>query len=290
MSRTLGGPLTTYVAAGAKTPARMLRLDLRDGGTLAITDHSADIAFDLGDGSVTYSPRTGILPSDLSLSTGFDADEVEITGPLVETATEDWHVTKAMVLGGRFDDATVRFFEVNWRDLTMGAIKLMRGIVYMANVEGSTFKLSIRSEISRFSQEIGRTITAYCDADFGDTRCGYVITPLSATITAVTSEREFTVSFTGTYADNFFNRGTVTFTSGALAGTRPVEVFDWSAAGQVATYVELVALPEIGDTLELRQGCGKTRTDCIEYANIVNFRGFPDVPGTDQVLRYPNPQ
>ena len=37
------------------------------------------------------------------------------------------------------------------------------------------------------------------------------------------------------------------------------------------------------------QGCGKTRADCMGFANIVNFRGFPDVPGTDQVLRYPNP-
>jgi hypothetical protein len=27
----------------------------------------------------------------------------------------------------------------------------------------------------------------------------------------------------------------------------------------------------------------------VAYANIENFRGFPDVPGSDQVLKYGNP-
>jgi hypothetical protein len=45
----------------------------------------------------------------------------------------------------------------------------------------------------------------------------------------------------------------------------------------------------VGDTLEISQGCGKTRAACLAFDNVVNFRGFPDVPGTDQVLSYPNP-
>lgn len=289
MSRTLAAGMVTHLAASAHARVRMLRLDLVDGTTLAVSDHDTTLSFDLGDGAVDYSPRTGIIPSDLSLSTGFDADDIEVSGPLVEVATEAWHVTRAMVLGGRFDDATARFFQANWRNLSQGPVRLLKGRVVLAEVEGSRFKLTIHSEITRFNQEVGRTITGYCDADFGDTRCGYVVTPVAATVTAVASSREFTVSFSGTYANDYFNRGTVTFTSGALNGTRPVEVFDWSAAGVIALWTELAATPEVGDTLDLRQGCGKTRADCVAFANIVNFRGFPDVPGTDQVLKYPNP-
>ena len=118
MSRTLGGALATHLASSTHTRARMVRIDLKDGSTIAVTDHDRALAFDLGDGSETYSPRTGIIASDLALSTGFDADDVEISGPIVETATQDWHVTRAAVLGGRFDDATVRFFEVNWNSLS----------------------------------------------------------------------------------------------------------------------------------------------------------------------------
>lgn len=289
MSRTLDAGIVSHLATGTHSRAKLLRLDLVDGSVLAITDHDRVLSFDLGDGAADYSPRTGILASDLSLSTGFDADEVEVTGPLVDTATEDWHVTKAAVLGGRFDDATARFFQVNWNSLASGPIRLLKGRVVLAQVEGGSFKLTIRSEISRFQQEVGRTITPYCDADFGDARCGYSVPVVAATVTAVTDARQFTVSFTGSYANDYFNKGTVYFLTGALAGTRKVEVSDWTSGGAVTLWTELAEAPQIGDTLELRQGCDKTRAACLVYDNVVNFRGFPDVPGSDQVLRYPNP-
>lgn len=282
MSRTLDASLVTHLATNTHTRCTMLRLDLHDGTVLAITDHDRDIDFDLGDGSATYSAATGIFPSDLSLSCGFDADEIEVTGPINAT------VTKAAVVGGRYDGATARLFQVNWATLT-GQIKLMKGFVALAEVIGGTFKFTIHSEVSKFAKTIGRVITGYCDADFGDARCGYTVTPVAATVTAVTDERNFAVSFSGTYANDYFNRGTVTFTSGNLAGTRPVEVFDWTSGGLVALWGPLAEAPEIGDTLELRQGCAKTRSACLAFDNVVNFRGFPDVPGSDQVLKYPNP-
>ncbi len=285
MSRTLTAALVTHLALPAQTRAVMLRLDLKDGTVLAITDHDQDLAYDLGDGSASYSASTGILPSDLSLSTGFDADDIEVIGPVTDSGA----TTRAALLGGRFDDAVARLFMVNWNSLTDGAIRLLSGRVVLATVEGGRFRLTIHSEITRYAQEIGRTITGYCDADFGDARCGHVIVPLAATVTAVTDERAFTVSFAGTYANDYFNRGTLAFLTGVLAGCRPVEIFDWTSGGAVTLWTGLAEAPEIGDTLELSQGCGKTRLDCMDFANIVNFRGFPDVPGTDQVLRYPNP-
>lgn len=285
MSRSLSGGLASHLAGSAHTRCVLVRLDLVDGTTLAITDHDRALAFDLGDGEVSYSAATGILPSDLSLSTGFEADDIEITGPV----TDDGLTTLAALLGGRFDDAAVRVFQVNWASLADGAIPLLTGQVVRADVMGGRFTLTVNSEITKFAQTIGRVITGYCDADFGDARCGFLVVPVAGSVTAVTDERLFSVSFAGSYADDYFNRGTVSFTSGALAGCRPVEIHDWTAAGLVALWTSLPVAPQVGDTLELRQGCGKTRTDCMGFANIVNFRGFPDVPGTDQVLRYPNP-
>lgn len=289
MSRTLGGPITSHLASNVHTRCRMLRLALNDGGIIAVTDHDRALTFDTGDGNDVYSPRTGIMASDLSLSTGFDADDVEVTGPLVETATEAWHVTKTMVLGGRLDDAVAHFFQVNWKSLGSGAIKLLKGRVVLAEIEGDRFKLTINSEIAKFSQEVGRVITPYCDADFGDARCGYAVPTVAAEVTAVTNARQFTVSFTGTYADDYFNKGTVEFLTGELAGTRKVEISDWASSGNITMWTDLVEPPQVGDTLTLRQGCDKTRAACLVYDNVINFRGFPDVPGTDQVLRYPNP-
>jgi uncharacterized phage protein (TIGR02218 family) len=278
-----------HLAGRAHTRCTCLRLDLADGSTLAITDHDIDISFDIGDGAVTYSASTGVLPSDIALSCGFGTDDVEVVGPVTETGL----TTRAAILGGRFDDAVARLFMIDWSQQANEEIALMRGVVAGATVEGSRFRLTVNSEIAKFRQDIGRVITAYCDADFGDARCGYTVTPLAATITAVTDERAFTVSYSGTYATGFFNMGTVTFTSGDLSGIRPVEVFTFTSggagAGSVALWLGLPETPAVGDTLQLRQGCGKTRAACLAYDNVVNFRGFPDVPGSDQVLRYPNP-
>jgi uncharacterized phage protein (TIGR02218 family) len=280
--RALTG-LAGHLAGSAHTRCTMLRLDLVDGTTLAITDHDRDLTYDLGDGAVTYSAGTGIMPSDLALAVGFEGSDIEVEGPIAEV------VTRAAVLGGRYDDAAARLFQVNWADLTAGAIKLLRGRVVLAQVEGGRFRLTIQGEASKFAQTVGRVISAYCDADFGDARCAFAVVPVAATVASVTDERTIIVTFTGSYADDYFNRGTATFTSGALNGCRPVEINDWSAAGGVALWTGLPEAPAIGDTLELRQGCGKTRADCMAFANIVNFRGFADVPGSDQVLRYPNP-
>lgn len=296
MSRTLAGGLVSHLATKTHTRCGMLRLNLVDGSTIAVTDHDRPLTFDLGDGDEIYSPRTGILPSDLSLSAGFDADDIEVTGPLVDAATEAWHVTQEMVLGGRLDDAVAWFFQVNWASLASGPVRLLKGKVFLAEVEGSRFKLTIQSEISRFSQEIGRTITGYCDADFGDARCGYSPIVDAVEVTAVTDARSFTVTNPNARVDDFFNRGTVQMTSGDLNGTRPVEIFDWTVGGVVTLWTDLAEPPQVGDTLNIRQGCydpatgqSKTRGACMTFDNIVNFRGFPDVPGTDQVLRYPNP-
>lgn len=287
MSRTLSADFQTHIAGTAHTRCAMLRIDLVDGTSIALTDHDQTLSFNLGDGAVDYEPDTGILPSDLSLSAGFDADDMEVTGPIGDV------VTRAAVIGGRFDDAVVRYFFVNWSDLTQGAAKLVKGRIVLAEVEGGRFKFTMHSEVSKFSQSIGLVITAYCRHDFGDAQCQAVPETLAATITAVTDELGFAVSYTGTYASDFWNRGTVSFDTGTLAGIRPVEIFDFTSGGAGAGSLVLLAplpeAPQVGDTLTLTQGCERIRTACMAFNNIANFGGFPDVPGSDQVLRYPNP-
>ena len=288
MTRSLSAGMIAHLAGSAHTRAVCLRLDLADGSVLAVTDHDRALSIDLGDGAVSYSPATGILPSDLATACGFSASDVEVRGPVTETGL----TTLAALLGGRFDDATARLFEVNWADLSHGVLRLLNGYVALVTVEGSQFRLTIHSEVSRFTQTIGRVISAYCDADFMDARCGYSEAALTATVSAVTDEREFSVTYSGTFINDYFNRGTVTFTGGALAGTRRVEIFDFASggagAGALALYAPLAQAPLVGDTLTIKRGCGKTRAACLAYGNVINFRGCPDVPGTDQVLKYPN--
>ena len=129
----------------------------------------------------------------------------------------------------------------------------------------------------------------FCNADFGDARCTKTVPEIDATVTAVIDAMRFTVSTADSYADGYFELGLATFTSGALAGDRAMEVFAWAESGDVVLFEPMSAMPAIGDTLTLKQGCAKTREACMAYANILNFRGCPEVPGSDQVLKYQVP-
>jgi uncharacterized phage protein (TIGR02218 family) len=261
----------------------MLLFDFKDGTRVAITANSRDLVFDVGDGDETYSANTGILPSNISTSCGLDADNYEVTGPITNTAPyrrEDF-------LGGRWNRARARLFEVNWKERTAGPLKLLAGNVTEARVEGGKFVLEIRSDVDRYNQTVGRVITDQCDADFADqVQCFATATEIVGTVTAVTDGMRFTVSFSGSYADDFFNKGTVEFLTGNLAGTNKIEIEDWTSAGVITLFSPLVEAPAIGDTLTIRQGCfdpatgqTKSRLACMHFGQILNFRGYPEVPG-----------
>lgn len=281
MSRTLTAAMSGHLATRSHTRCMMLLLVLRDGTSIGITDHDKDINYDLGDGTVTYQSGTGILASDVSMQTGLDADNYEVTGPLKDTGD----FTLERVVGGRFNRARAKLFQVNWRNLSAGAIKLLAGNVSEARVEGGKFILEVRSDCDRFNQVIGRLIVNNCDADYGDARCGATPESVVGTVTAVTDAMTFTVSYTGSYADDFFNAGTVEALTGDVAGTDPVEIHDWSVGGSIVLFMPLVEAPAIGDTFTIKRGCGKSRADCMARNNILNFRGFPEVPGSDQIFR-----
>ena len=284
--KTLTAGLSTHLAGSAHTRCFMLRLDLVDGASIGATDHDQPIAFDLGDGSLTYLASTGILASDVALQTGLDANNYEITGPIGPV------VTLAAILGGRFNHARARLFQVNWKSLGDGAIAILAGNITEARPEGGKFIFEVRSDVDRLNQVVGNAIVNNCRVDFGSTQCGVTPEAITGTVTAVTSAMIFTVSFTGTYANAYFNQGKVVPLTGANAGCAPVEIVSWSVGGAIETFAPLPSTPAIGDTFTIKRGCSKLRmsTDptiptCLSYANVPNFRGFPEVPGSNKVLR-----
>lgn len=259
--RTLSAGLEAHLAGDAHTLATMLRLDMRDGTSLGITDHNQDLAFDLGDGSITYSASTGILPSDVVLAAGMDSSNFEASGPIGDT------VTRAAVLGGRFTAARARLFMVNWSDLTQGPAQLMSGRVADCKVIGPQFTFEIRSAADAFNQVIERVLSPYCTYDFGDAKCTIVKMAYPCTVTAVASAFQFTVD--DVEADGFFTLGSAAFLTGALAGLPEQDVFK-SVGGAIELYVPLPVAPQIGDTLNLYRGCSKLRKSTSAYSATVN--------------------
>ncbi|MFM7655410.1 MAG: phage BR0599 family protein, partial [Paracoccaceae bacterium] len=92
------------------------------------------------------------------------------------------------------------------------------------------------------------------------------------------------------FADQWFERGRLEVLSGASAGMSVMVKADrLTDTGRVldlwhGTGAALVA----GDTIRLIAGCDRRATTCqTKFANFLNFRGFPHVPGEDYLTSYP---
>lgn len=127
----------------------------------------------------------------------------------------------------------------------------------------------------------------------GDARCGIDLeNPIykgTGVVTDLLRDRAFMASGLSEFDAGWFTSGTLTWTSGANGG-RVTEVLSYGLADAIAT-LTLLEAPVLqiaeGDSFIARAGCDKRIATCsAKFANAANFRGFPNIPGQDAVLRY----
>jgi uncharacterized phage protein (TIGR02218 family) len=183
---------------------------------------------------------------------------------------------------GLYDYAQVECFQVNWQ--TLGDIvPMVTGWFGEVTLVDGQFKAELRGLTQKLQKSIGEQYTPQCQAELGDTRCGYALVPIAFTVTVGGDDRIFTAAGL-TQADDFFKGGKVTFSSGDNDGfSMDVKSF---SAGVVELYEPLPTDIALGDTGEITQGCDKTLSTCkTVFDNVINFRGCPHLPGTSELLR-----
>ena len=111
-----------------------------------------------------------------------------------------------------------------------------------------------------------------------------------ATIATVTNRLTFTITVDEARAvDDWFNYGSVIFETGDNAGA-VCEIKDWvDSTNTITLFVPAYYVPEVGDKIRLYKGCDFTRTSCLTFDNILNFRGEPFMTGDDYVFRAADP-
>jgi uncharacterized phage protein (TIGR02218 family) len=282
MSRTTSAALASHLATRSHSRCWMLLLVLRDGTKVGITDHTADIDFSLPEesGTVTYLAGTGFRISDVSLPIGLDPGNFEVTGPIADI------VTREALLGGRWNRATAYLFQVNWKAPT-AALDILKGAICSVRPAGGEFTFEVRDARDGFNQMVGSVVTPYCKGDHA-TCCAQIAPETATTVTAVTSALVFNIAATLDPDDH--REGRLWFTSGALDGTEPREIYAISG-NTVTLFAPLAAEPEIGDALTVKEGCDRTRDTCANrFDNVLEFRGgYPETSGSDQILRMPVP-
>lgn len=252
---------------------------------MGFTDHDRDIILD----GTTFVAGTGLDASQAHVSL-----ELAVGGADVQGAFDAASLTEADLASGLYDDASVEIWIVDWND---PANRVLMDVATIGEVRRSEFSFvaELRSLAHRFDEAIGRSFQRACSADLGDARCRVDLTdPAFATTgTVVRGQGQSTVLVTldAGFASGFFTGGTLTVTIRARAranGSRSARTRRrlpgmWSPAIQQLGM--LVAGDLVGHDGRLRQIPETCRG---KFDNIVNFRGFPHMPGNDVMLSYPN--
>ncbi len=281
--KTLPTGLQAHLDTGTTTLAWCWRLTRSDGQVFGFTDHDLPLTFD----GTTFEPESGFTASEIRTGSDLSVDAQDAEGVLTSTT-----ITETDILDGRWDNATVEIWRVNWQNVGQRVL-MRRGAIGQVRRGRVQFVAEMRSLAHLLNQTVGRTFQASCDAALGDARCGVDLTDPafkgSGTVVTVDGDRAFTVSGLSAYADGWFALGTLTWTGGANAG-RDAEVM-MHEVGSTDVTVILLEAPVLaiaaGDTFDIIAGCDRLFETCTgRFANGVNFRGFPHIPGQDTVIRY----
>lgn len=280
MTRQLSPAQLAELAEVSTLAGECLILAARDGTRAQFTSLDEAQTVDLGLGAGAEVCASSMVLSAITLAVGLDASFAEVTGPVGPV------LTRAALEGGKWQDADAWLVRV-WPGIA-GWGPVLRGKVREPRVEDPRFVLQIRNQADALNQSLETLVSGYCRWRFGSAECGGTPVTLAATVTGTSGALSIAISYSGSFASQFFQFGEAEFTSGVLDGVVAEALFGFTQSapgvGTLTLDVPLPSVPVIGTTLTLKQGCPKVRSACVErQGDAANFGGEPDVPGSEQL-------
>lgn len=238
----------------------------------------------------TYRSVAALQPSALQARASLQVDGLDLQGVLSLRSG----ITADEIRAGLWDAATVDVFVVDWSDTSV-ARHLTGGVIgnHRYTEEGG-LTLEVRTLTDLVAQEQGPVFSTKCIAELGSgdevpviRRCGVDIANHrhDEPITAVAEPRRSFEVAGLTEGGGWATKGRVIVLTGAAAGAvREIRFHD--TGGFIAVYEPFPADLEVGDDVRIEAGCDKLFSTCgSKFANAVNFRGQPDIPGPGYVAR-----
>ncbi len=275
--REISDAFAARLAADETTLCVCWKFTRRDEVVFGATDHDVPLAFD----EVSYEPAAGLESVTFESSAGLVPGRASASGAL----SLDF-ITAADVDAGLWDGARVEVWRVDWR-APEHRVAVWSGRLSEITRYGEAFSAELVSLKADFEKTIGRVYSRACDADVGDPRCGVDLGEAEfrgeGAVNGVTGPRTFMASGLEAFDSGWFTHGTLVWETGANAAAS-ARVLRHASDG-----IELASEPRFsigdGDTFVVTAGCNKSFAACrAKFANGVNFRGFPHMPGADAVL------
>ena len=276
--------LSDHLAEGVTTLARCWAITRRDGVIYGFTDHDCALSFE----GIAFKADTGLSALALQQSTGLSVDNTEALGAL-----SDASVREADIEAGRFDGAEVRAWLVNWADAAQRVLQFRGSIGEVRRASGA-FHAELRGLTGALNRPLGRVYQKPCTAVLGDGACRFdMSTPGYAeerAVEGVEEARVFRWADLAGFEPDWFARGRLVVVTGEAAGlwgTIKRDVLD-AGGRRIELWEPLRAEVATGDTVRLEAGCDKRMESCrLKFNNLVNYQGFPDIPGEDWVMSVP---
>lgn len=276
--------LLAQLGNGATSTCRAWALERKDGVRLGFTDHDRALAFD----GWEFRAETGMSAGALMQTTGLAIDNVEAAGALSSSA-----ITEIDIAAGRYDGAAVTCWLVDWTDVARRMV-LFRGSLGEVTRGTGAFRADLRGLTEELNQPRGHVYQRICGAVLGDGGCGVDLDDpaysAEVAVEDVDGSRKFRFTSLQGFAEGWFARGRLRVLTGAAAGLVGQVRDDWLGASDrtLELWQELRAQVSVGDTVRVEAGCDKALETCRgKFGNVVNFRGFPYIPGDDWVTVYP---
>jgi uncharacterized phage protein (TIGR02218 family) len=284
--RDLPPALAAHLGEGVTTLCRCWRLTRSDGTVLGFSDHDSDLVFD----GVVHRAATAIDAAEAAAELGFAVGGGDVAGALSAAG-----LTEEDIAAGRYDDAAVETWLVNWATPAERVLLATASIGEIRRADGS-FVAELRGPMHRLDETRGLVYRAACSADLGDARCRVGLDASAYAAAAVVTRSAGALGF-GTsgltdYAEGWFTGGRLLWTAGSNSG-HAVEVKAHRRVGpdsEIDLWQRAPRPIAAGDAFRVTAGCDKSLATCgAKFGNVANHRGFPHMPGNDFILRVAGP-
>lgn len=273
--------LDAHLAGGASTVCRAWAVARRDGVVLGFTDHDRALRFE----GVDFLPGAGFSARALVSASGLSVDNSEVLGALSHEAIREEEIE-----AGRFDEAELRLWLVNWADVAERRLRF-RGTLGEIRREGAAFRAELRGLTERLNQPRGRTFQRSCSAVLGDATCGFDLeTPgysVEVTLESGGNGQVFSLPGLADFAEGWFAHGRLLVLTGTGAGLVGLIKRDRLTGGlrELLLWEPIRAALQAGDRVRLLVGCDRRAETCrAKFDNMLNFQGFPHLPGDDWLI------
>lgn len=263
--------------------AYLWKITRRDGTVYRFGSHDRPVTF-LGE---VYSPCDSLETSAIQVNAEIGATgSFDLAGYLSQAG-----VTELDIWSGKLDGAEVNVWRVSWVDPT-DYVLIAAGNLGSAKFRDNSFDFEVVTPAERLKQQpLLQALTPTCRFKLYDERCtvnpaGFTqtgsVTALPSPNVLTQAERRAFTDSTRAEASQFWQLGTLTWTSGNNNGeSQDIQSFEGGAF--------ILATPtsrpiNFGDTYSVEAGCDRSEATCnSKFSNGDNFGGFPHLKGEDDL-------